>query len=165
MKKIKIVTALIGILMIAALVSAYKQGSKTVDYKEMAHPLSAINYLIEEGSKVNNKAAYEVMTEKYRYMEFDNETIWYLNLQGVTISDITENKDEKPIELYKNSNAFKTKDVDEVKIFTATENYANAPNNQKHTRFFVVVRLKDSVGWLIDDVGFNQELVNYFNSK
>lgn len=158
MRKIKIVVAIIGILMIAAMVSAYKQGSRTMASKEMSDPLSAISYLIEEGNKEDNREAFKVMTEKYRYIALNNENMWHLDFQGVKISDVTEVKDEELIDTYEKIDRFKTKDVEEVKIYTATQIHENSPDNYKQIRYFAVVRLKNSIGWLVDNIGYGHEL-------
>lgn len=158
MKKIKIATVLIGILMIAALVSAYKQGSKTVGYKEMADPLSTINYLIEEGSKSDNEKVVEVITEKYKYIDVD-----YLNLQimGSKFSDFVETKDEKVLSAYKESKLGKNTNAEEFKVFVGTQ-YYGGDKESYITRAFVVVRLKNNIGWLVDYWGQDSDLQESF---
>lgn len=165
MKKVKLAVTLVIILMISALVSAYKQGDKAVKYKEFTDPLSAINYLIEVEHKGDTKAALEVMTEKYQYINDTGYISEALNLQYVAISDITESKDEKLVEVYKKSSSFNTKNVEEIKIYKSTETFGGGSKYEKRIRCFVVVRLKGSTGWLIDSFGYNQQLENELNSK
>ncbi|MHC1682020.1 MAG: hypothetical protein AB6733_03580 [Clostridiaceae bacterium] len=158
MRKIKIVIAIIGVLMIAALISAYREGNKTIGNKEMSDPLSAINYLIEEGSKLNNEKAVEVITEKYKYIDVN-----YLNLKfgKSKVSQIVEVKDEKVLKAYKESELGKSTNAEEFKVFVGKEYY---DENEDHyiTRAFVVVRLEDNIGWLVDYWGQDSSLQEAF---
>ncbi len=161
MRKIKVVVAIIGVLMIAALVSAYREGNKTIGNKEMADPLSAINYLIEEGDKLDNRKANEVLTEKYRYIDAN-----YLNLQlgKSTFSEFVEIKDEQVLKAYRESELGKSTNPEEFKVFVGKQ-YYGGDEESYITRAFVVVRLEDNIGWLVDYWGQASSLQEAFRKS